>query len=158
MTQGAVMNLFPTLLVLIIVVPLLEIYLLIKIGGMIGVLPTILLIVLTAVIGAALLRQQGLATLNRFQASLGRGELPAIEMLEGIALLVGGAFLLTPGFFTDAVGFLCLLPVSRRPIVRGILSRLTIVLHTRDERRASQTQGKGRVIEGEIIEKHDDSS
>ncbi len=152
------MNPFSILLVLIITVPLLEIYLLIKIGGLIGVLATILLIVLTAVLGTALLRQQGLATLNRFQASLGRGELPAIEMLEGVALLIGGALLLTPGFFTDAIGFLCLLPLSRKAIVYAILARLSLRLQTHVVQSTDRRAGEGRVIEGEIIKKRDDSS
>ncbi|MCP4408159.1 MAG: FxsA family protein [Gammaproteobacteria bacterium] len=152
------MNPFSILLVLIIVVPILEIYLLIKVGGLIGVLATILLIVLTAVLGAALLRQQGLATLNRFQANLGRGELPAIEILEGVALLIGGVLLLTPGFFTDAIGFLCLLPFSRKAIVYAILARLSLKFQAHVDQSAERRAGKGRIIEGEIIEKRDDSS
>lgn len=153
------MSPYPVLLVSIIAVPLVEIYLLIQIGGLIGVLPTILLVVLTAVLGAALLRQQGLATLGRLRANLERGELPAIEILEGVALLVGGALLLTPGFFTDVIGFLCLLPASRSAIVRGILSRAVVGLDVGSARnRRTSRQRDGHVIEGEIIEKRDDPS
>lgn len=152
------MSSFPVLLVAIITVPLLEIYLLIQIGGLIGALPTILLVVLTAVLGAALLRQQGLATLNRFRANLERGELPALEILEGVALLVGGALLLTPGFFTDVIGFLCLLPASRRAIVHGILSRAVVSLDVGTVDKRASRRRKGHVIEGEVVERDDDSS
>ncbi len=114
------------LLVLFVAVPILEIYLLIKVGSVIGALPTIALVLLTAVAGAALLRQQGLATLARYQQRLARGEVPAQEMLEGLALAFGGALLLTPGFFTDFLGLLCLLPWTRRRVVRWLLARLHV--------------------------------
>ncbi len=104
-------------------IPFIEIYLLLQIGGMVGVLPAILLVVTTAVIGAGLLRQQGLATLRRFQEGLARGEVPAYEMIEGPILLVGGALLLTPGFFTDVMGFACLIPQARRKIAQYIIEK-----------------------------------
>ena len=150
------MSPFPMLLVLIIAIPLIEIYLLIQIGSLIGVLPTILLVVLTAVLGAALLRQQGLATLRRLRASLDRGELPAIEILEGVSLLVGGALLLTPGFFTDMIGFLLLLSASRRAIVIGIMSRATLGFDVRSTNKHASRCREGQIIEGEIVEKRDD--
>jgi UPF0716 protein FxsA len=84
---------------------------------------TIFLVVLTAVIGAALVRVQGLATFMRIQSQLARGEMPAMEMFEAMALFLAGALLLTPGFFTDAVGFALLVPVFRRTIIRHILRR-----------------------------------
>ncbi|PID49457.1 MAG: hypothetical protein CR991_06860 [Proteobacteria bacterium] len=115
------MRTFPIFAVLFFVVPLVEIYLLIQVGSWIGVFPTILLVVLTAVLGAFLLRQQGLSTLARFQQSLGQGQLPAKALLEGVILLVGGALLMTPGFFTDFLGFACLLPPSRKVIVYYVL-------------------------------------
>jgi len=114
---------FPLLLLVFLLVPLVEIYFLIVVGGIIGALPTIALVVLTAVIGAALARQQGLATLQRLQASVARGETPAIELLEGVLLLVGALLLLTPGFFTDALGFACLIPATRRLLALWILKR-----------------------------------
>ncbi|MFQ5488971.1 MAG: FxsA family protein [Gammaproteobacteria bacterium] len=115
------MNLFRILLILFLTIPLLEIYLLIKVGSIIGALPTVFLVVFTAVVGALLLRIQGFATLRRVQATLARGELPAIEMLEGLVLLISGALLLTPGFFTDIVGFLCLIPSLRRRLILWLL-------------------------------------
>jgi UPF0716 protein FxsA len=112
---------------LFFIVPMLEIYTLIKVGSVIGALWTIGLVVLTAVVGAALLRAQGLATLQRAQTALHAGTLPATELMEGLALLVGGALLLTPGFITDAFGFVCLLPITRRPLVKFALARFLAV-------------------------------
>ncbi|MDZ7828850.1 MAG: FxsA family protein [Halofilum sp. (in: g-proteobacteria)] len=114
------------LLLLFLLVPLVEIWILIEVGQEIGALPTIGLCVLTAVVGAALLRLQGLRTLTRAQENLNRGEIPAIEMFEGVALAFGGALLLTPGFATDVLGFLCLVPWSRRAMIRGALRRMNV--------------------------------
>lgn len=116
----------PTLILLFLVVPLVEIYVLIEVGQVIGALPTIGLCVLTAVLGGGLLRHQGLRTMLRAQENIARGQVPAIEMLEGIALAVGGALLLTPGFLTDVVGFLCLIPWTRRMLVRAALRRMNV--------------------------------
>jgi len=107
------MNVFPWLLVLFIGIPLFELYLLIQVGSIIGALPTLALVVFTAVLGAALLRRQGLSTVQRIQIAMNRGEVPALEVVEGAILLIGGAMLLTPGFVTDALGFLCLWPPAR---------------------------------------------
>jgi len=107
--------------ILFLVIPVVEIFILIKAGEIIGIFPTIILVVLTAVIGAALLRQQGLSTLARFQENMSQGKLPAQELIEGILLAVGGALLMTPGFVTDTIGFLCLLPFSRKFIVTTIM-------------------------------------
>lgn len=110
-------------LILFLVVPVIEIYVLIQVGSVIGAIPTIILILATAIIGAALLRQQGLSTLARFQSGLASGTLPAKEMIEGILLAVGGALLMTPGFVTDAMGFFCLIPISRMALVHYIMKR-----------------------------------
>lgn len=118
------MNPFAILLILFIGVPLAEIYLLIIVGGWIGAGWTIFLVLLTAVIGTALLRQQGLSTLFRARRTIDAGGVPALELLEGLLLAAGGALLLTPGFITDAVGFACLLPLSRQLMVRLVLQRL----------------------------------
>lgn len=106
-----------------LIIPFVEIYLLLQIGGIVGVFPTIALVVLTAIIGAGLLRQQGLATWQRFQDNLAKGTLPAYEMVEGPILLVGGALLLTPGFFTDIIGFACLIPPMRKKIAQYIIEK-----------------------------------
>jgi UPF0716 protein FxsA len=143
------MNAFPIILLLIIAVPLVELYVLIKIGAVIGALPTLGLIILTALVGAALLRQQGLVTLRRFRTALDKGSLPAMELVEGVALLIGGVLLLTPGFVTDAVGFLFLLPITRKAMLKTAVKR---------SRYTQNPPVKGRVIEGEIVDKRDDSS
>ena len=95
---------------------------LIQVGGIIGALPTVGLVVLTAVVGVWLLRLEGFATLTRVQDKLNRGEIPETELLEGIMLIFGGALLLTPGFFTDFIGFVCLLPGLRRPLAARIIN------------------------------------
>ena len=104
--------------VLFLVIPIIEVYLLIEVGGVIGAGWTILLIVFTAIIGVNLLRQQGISTLMRANKAMSQGQIPAMEMMEGIFLAVGGALLITPGFFTDFIGFVCLLPFTRRGIIR----------------------------------------
>ncbi|MGR9085632.1 MAG: FxsA family protein, partial [Gammaproteobacteria bacterium] len=87
----------------------------------IGAFPTISLVVFTAALGAWLLKQQGFATFQRFQASLNQGVIPAYEMIEGPIILVGGALLLTPGFITDALGFACLIPQLRKKMARYVI-------------------------------------
>lgn len=108
------------LLLAFIGMPILEIAVLLKVGGLIGLVPTLALVVLTAVIGTLMLRAQGLSTFNRARASLDRGEPPVREVFDGACLLVGGALLLTPGFVTDTLGFLLLLP----PVRGGLLNAL----------------------------------
>lgn len=116
-------RIFPILMAMFLAIPIIEIYLLIKVADIIDWLPTIALVVLTAVIGASLLRSQGSQTYLRFNQALTEGRVPANEILEGVALLIGGALLLTPGFFTDVIGFICLLPFTRRPIATFLVNR-----------------------------------
>jgi UPF0716 protein FxsA len=103
--------------------PIIEMWLLLKIGAVIGPLPTIAMVVTTAVIGAALLKQQGLDTLTRAQQRMSSGQVPATEILEGLMLAVGGALLLTPGFVTDAIGFVCLIAPLRKMLVAALIKR-----------------------------------
>ncbi|WP_078085280.1 FxsA family protein [Microbulbifer mangrovi] len=118
------------LLLLFIVMPILEMWVLISVGGWIGALPTIALVLLTAMIGLALLRRQGISTVMRAQQKMQAGEMPAREMAEGIFLAVGGALLLTPGFITDAVGFACLIPGVRQLIIGKLLGHIVVVRGT----------------------------
>lgn len=149
------------LLILFIVVPIVELYFLIKVGSIIGVVPTILIVIATAAIGTALLRQQGLATLHRYQQSLSSGRLPAQEMIEGLALVFGGALLLTPGFVTDIIGFLCLIPFTRQVVIRWLLKRVRIKGATMMSQRNQWGEGfddaeqpkARRTIEGEFKSK-----
>ena len=115
------------LLAAFILVPLIEIGLFIEVGGWIGLWPTLGLIILTAVVGTALLRQQGLATLRRAQSQMDAGQVPAKELFDGVCLLIGGLLLLTPGFFTDAVGFLLLMPPVRDLLRQRLGGRMTRV-------------------------------
>jgi UPF0716 protein FxsA len=108
------------LLAAFIGVPLLEIALFIQVGGWIGLGPTLALIVLTAVIGAWMLRLQGIGVLMRAQRQLAEGTLPVVEVFEGLCLVIGGALLLTPGFFTDAIGALLLVPAVRRALYQRL--------------------------------------
>ena len=115
---------FKLLFILFITVPLLELYLLVQVGGIIGVFPTIALCILTAALGAGLLRLQGLQTLARVRQKLDQGEIPATDLIAGAILLFCGMLLLTPGFFTDCIGFLCLIPRFRLFLAGAILSYL----------------------------------
>lgn len=127
------MNPITILFFLFLAIPLVEIYLLIKVGGLIGAPWTIFLVVFTAVLGAWLIRLQGFSTLRRIQQILQQGGLPAVELIEGAVLLVAGALLLTPGFFTDTIGFLCLIPALRRAFIKRALQRFIIAKGQRGE-------------------------
>lgn len=108
-------------LLLFIVIPIIELALLIKVGGVIGVGWTVVLIVLTAIIGVRLLKQQGVSTLMRAQERMAQGQLPAQELAEGFLLALSGALLLTPGFLTDVFGFSLLVPMLRQRMVGQVL-------------------------------------
>ena len=113
----------PILFIIFIVVPIIEIAIFIQAGDWFGLGPTLIMIVVTAVIGVSLLRQQGLSTLYKAQLKMNQGEIPAIEMIEGIMLAVAGALLITPGFFTDTIGFLLLIPALRRYLFTTALEK-----------------------------------
>jgi len=115
----------PAFIFLLILVgaPLLELYVLIEVGSEIGALSTILISIFTAVLGAGLVRMQGLSVLFRVQQTMARGEVPALEMLEGAFLMMAGIMLLFPGFITDAIGFLILVPPLRRRVILAVLRR-----------------------------------
>ena len=132
-----------------LIVPFIEIYLLLQVGSIIGAFPTIALVVFTAVLGAWLLRRQGFATWQRFQHNLENGQIPAYEMIEGPILLVGGALLLTPGFFTDVMGFACLIPSLRRKIAQYVIEHHLIQTNTEAVFR-ERSSIKERIIEGEF--------
>ncbi|EQB9036567.1 FxsA family protein [Vibrio cholerae] len=117
---------FPILLFLFIAVPVIEIVLFIQVGGVLGVWPTIALVLLTAIVGASLVRSQGLQTLLTVQQRLAQGQLPAQQILEGVMLAVAGVLLLTPGFFTDILGMLVLLPAPRAYLAKQLMSRVMV--------------------------------
>jgi len=117
---------FRALFLLFIAMPIIEIFLLIKIGSSIGALLTIAIVIVTAVLGTWMLRAQGLSTLNKARRRMSGGQVPAFEMMEGMALGIGGALLLTPGFVTDAIGFACLIPFTRRLMVNALSKRVSV--------------------------------
>ena len=135
-----------------LIVPFVEIYVLLEVGSLIGAFPTIFLVVFTAVLGAWLLRRQGFATWQRFQANLQQGVIPAYEMIEGPILLVGGALLLTPGFFTDILGFACLIPAIRRKIAQFVIENYLLKAESANAFRKQSSYTEG-VIEGEYEKK-----
>jgi UPF0716 protein FxsA len=107
---------FTKLLLVFIIVPIIEIYVLIEAGRQIGVAPTIGMILLTGIAGAFLARTQGFNLINRIQTELNQGRIPAEELMDGAIILAGGLLLLTPGFCTDLFGFTLLTPVTRNHI------------------------------------------
>ena len=146
---------FRSLFILFLFVPLIEIYFLIKVGSIIGAGWTIFAVIGTAILGAGLLRIQGLSTLQRAQLSMAKGEVPAVPMLEGVALALSGILLLTPGFFTDTLGFILLIPVLRQSLIKRILKNSQFfyrgqTTHTRSGYREST------IIEGEIVDEDSD--
>jgi UPF0716 protein FxsA len=112
------------LFVLLVAVPILEIALFIEVGGLIGLWPTLAVVVGTAILGAALLRAQGRGVLNEMQSRLDRGEDPRGPIAHGALIVAAGALMLTPGFFTDAVGFLLLVPPFRSAVIAWGAARL----------------------------------
>lgn len=105
------------LFLLFIMFPILEIYVLVKVGGQYGVMNTLFLLLLIAIVGSGLARSQGRALLSKSQAALARGEVPAGAALHGIFVFLGGLLLVIPGFISDFVGLLCVLPGSRHLLV-----------------------------------------
>jgi UPF0716 protein FxsA len=102
------------------VVPVVELAILISVGQKIGVLNTVAVVILTAAVGAYMVRMEGLGVLYRIQKNLAEGAFPAEELIDGAMVLVAGALLLTPGFFTDVMGFLMVVPASRSVIKRWL--------------------------------------
>ena len=142
-----------------VVVTLAEIYVLVSVGQAIGGLSTVLLVVITAFIGTSLLRQQGWSTMAKAQQSMAEGRTPAMEMLEGVVILVSGILLLTPGFLTDGLGLLGLMPWSRHYFINHFLEKnAERVFKSRNSvfiNRSETTDSKSKrdeTIEGEVWE------
>jgi UPF0716 protein FxsA len=155
------MRLFPSLFALFLIVPLVEIYLLIEVGQVIGAPLTIIAVVGTALLGAALARYQGMVTVTRLYTQMNRGEIPGLSLFEGACLLVAGALLLTPGFFTDAVGFALLTPPLRRWAYHRLQHRFMVRMDPFGGERPGRWQEPGEprdphTIEGEFREREDD--
>ena len=142
------------LLALFIVVPLAELYVIWQVGDAIGVIPTLLILAADSVIGSLLLKSQGRAVWRRFSEQMAAGRMPHKEVLDGVLVIFGGAFLITPGFLTDIVGLLLLLPptraVLRRVVVRALGGRLMIsVAEAGGRRRSRRHDVEGTATEAE---------
>ncbi len=136
---------FRTLFLILLLVPAVELYVLISVGSVIGALPTILLTVATAVAGAALMRSQGLMTVQRLQAQVAMGEPPQQSLVEGGMILLGGMLLLIPGFITDTLGLALLVPPLRQRLAERWVRRL----------RTQQAARGGVIIDGEVVWRQD---
>jgi UPF0716 protein FxsA len=112
----------PVLLLLFIIVPIVELAIIIQVGSSLGVLPTVVLLIAVSIVGAWLVKFQGLGVMRRISEQLAKGEMPTTELVNGGMILFAGALMLTPGFFTDAVGLGLLLPPVRA-VVRPVLAR-----------------------------------
>jgi UPF0716 protein FxsA len=122
---------FSRLLLLLAVVPVVELFILIKIGSHIGALNTIFLIIITALLGVFLMRLEGLRTLGKIQNSLAQGQIPAEELLDGVLIFAGGILLLTPGVLTDLFALVLLIPYSRTHFKRWLRRRFDRMVATR---------------------------
>jgi len=143
-----------------VVVTLAEIYVLVTVGQAIGGLSTVLLVIITAFIGSRLLKQQGWSTMAKAQQSIAEGRTPAVEMFEGVVILVSGVLLLTPGFITDILGLLGLMPWSRSYFINHFLeknaervfSKKNSAFINRGETGETKKTNKDETIEGEFWE------
>jgi UPF0716 protein FxsA len=150
------MNPLLIFLLLFVGIPLVELYFLIQVGSEIGAFPTIFLTIFTALVGGMMVRMQGFSTLMRVREATQRNEMPAIEMMEGAVLLVCGVLLLLPGFITDVVGFIFLVPPIRRWLLTAGLQGSGILRPIDPE--APQPRRGQEVIEGEFKREEDDTS
>ncbi len=148
---------------LFVLLPILEIYVLLEVGGLIGPLPTIGVILFTAVVGYRLFRAQGLEKLQKMRSTMDgsiHNQTLAMDMAEGVAILLAGVLLLTPGFVTDAFGFACLIPPIRKIMIKRVMARSVIKAgqsfqyqaHHNHQHTDSNDQNTN-VIEGEYREK-----
>ena len=134
------------LFLIFICLPALEIYLLIEVGGQVGALNTVALIFLTAIIGLYFAKHQGLQTLKSGMVNLYQNKMPVYEMMSGASIAIAAFLLIVPGFFTDFVGFLLLIPFTRK-----ILFNLTLRKEKKDN-----TKSQNKTIDGEIVENNKD--
>ena len=155
----------PLLLVLIfIVVPIAELYVIIQVGQSIGVLPTIAILIVDSIVGSMLLRHQGRSAWRRFNAAVAEGRAPAREVLDGVLVIFGGAFLITPGFITDVIGLLLLIPPTRslfrRLLVRRLRGRFVVAVAGAGAGAAARAARGDRArqdydVEGTAVERDD---
>lgn len=150
------------LFLIFVMMTLLEIYVLVSVGDAIGGVSTVLLVIITALLGSTLLKHQGWSTMAKAQNTAAKGQTPAFEMLEGVVILISGVLLLTPGFITDVIGLLGLIPFSRAYFINRILQknaqrffnqRNTVFVHKApSDSQQKREVDKNSTIEGEFWE------
>lgn len=165
---------FRLLFLLFIIIPIIEISVLMQVGAVLGLWPTIAVVIFTAWLGAKYVRQQGLSTLNSVQTKMAQGQMPSDEIVTGLMLLVAGVFLVTPGFVTDIFGLSLLIPAVRNSIVAGVKAQMKnnagssqhFQFHTHSQNRDNfseqqespfqdhiQSPHKGQTLDGEFERK-----
>ncbi|MCG6235548.1 FxsA family protein [Vibrio furnissii] len=155
---------FPILLILFIAVPVIEIGLFIQVGGVLGLWPTIALVLITAFVGASLVRSQGLNTLMTVQQRMQRGEMPAQQIVEGVLLAMAGVLLVVPGFMTDVLGMVILLPAPRAKLAHSLMSKMVVTpmasgfqsSHFERDGDTHSSSHHGQTFDGEFERKQDD--
>jgi UPF0716 protein FxsA len=145
---------FRLLFVFFIIIPIIEITVLMQVGALLGVWPTIAIVILTAWVGAKYVRQQGIATLNSVQEKMAQGQMPSDEIVTGLVLLVAGVMLVTPGFVTDFLGLSLLIPAVRQAIAGSVKSHITT---NSASQQSFQFNSEGNVYEHEDATEQQDS-
>ena len=136
-------------------VSLLEIFVLVKVGGFLGAWPTVLLVIITAFVGSVLVRSQGLQLVKQLQQRIAAGEMPGQQLIEGIMLIITGVLLVTPGFVTDLSGLLLLQPMIRANIAKFIIANVKFVSQGSMGGFTQSTKHDDSIIEGEFERKED---
>lgn len=147
---------FGKLLLLFILVPIAELYLFMTLGKELGLWPTLAIIVVTAILGAALTKSQGRRAMQKFQAATAEGRMPAKEALDGLMILLAGAVLLTPGFLTDTVGFLLLVPPVRAIVAsyagKRLKGKIKFVTPGMPPQSTQEQRPKSKLDDGNVID------
>lgn len=156
---------FAIVFLIFILVPVIEISLFISVGDYLGLWPTIAMVFLTAFVGVSLVRSQGLQTLLSVQSRLQQGELPAQQIFEGVLLAAAGVLLFIPGFLTDAMGMIVLLPAPRRALAKYLMTKMVVKASAgfgahqyQEERFTHRRNNDGNTFEGEYERKDDDNN
>lgn len=145
------------LFLIFVIVPFIEITVLMQVGAVLGVLPTLAIIVITAYLGAQKVKQQGMATMANIQQKMAVGEMPSDDIIAGMLLLVAGVLLITPGFITDAFGLLLLFPTTRNALINlvknNIISPRVSTFNYSQNAEYQQHKPNNHIIEGEFERK-----
>lgn len=144
--------------VIFVLMPVMELALLLHVGALIGLWPTVSLVMLSAIIGVSVVRRQGLSTLLQVQQKLARQEIPGREILEGMLLATSGLLLLVPGFITDFIGMFFLFPWFRQILVRYMVHRIQIKVMKEKAAGSDNSHNKGETFEGKFHQTTEDET